>query len=452
MYQYGIIEHMASYKDYFKGKKVTVLGLGLLGKRLGDVQFLSKMGAHVIVTDLKTAKQLKPSVDALKGYKNITFVLGEHRLEDFEGRDFILKGQGTPLDSMYIAHARSKNIPIEMDESLFMKLAPAVHVIGITGTRGKTFTTELTYYILKKSGKRVHLGGNIKGTAALPLLKKVKAGDFVVFELSSWQLQGFGEAKLSPEISVFTSFMPDHMNYYHNDVEAYFNDKAEIFKYQKKDDLLVVRPGMVARTKGKAKGSFIVAGGTDIPKNWKLHTPGEHNRENAACAIAIARHLKIPETKIKKAVESFKGVPGRLEFVRKYKGISIYNDTCATTPEATVAGLTAGAPLTPDHKVILLGGGTDKMLEVTPLATEIPKYVKHLVLLSGSGTAKLTKLLPKDFAFTEETNLKKAITQAVRLAKKGDIVLFSPGFSSFELFKNEYDRGDQFVKIVKGLK
>lgn len=443
---------MVSYKDYFKGKKVTVLGLGLLGKRLGDVQFLSRMGAEVIVTDMKTAAELAPSIEALKGYKNITYVFGEHRYQDFENRDFILKGQGTSLNSPYIAHARSNGIAIEMDESLFAKLAPEVRIIGITGTRGKTYTTELIYHILKQAKKRVHLGGNIKGTAALPLLRKVQPGDFAVFELSSWQLQGFGEARISPEISVFTSFMPDHMNYYGNDIDLYFGDKAEIFNHQTHNDVLIVRPAMRDLVMGKTRSKLVVALSSDIPHDWKLKTPGEHTRENAACAIAVARHLKIPEAQIKKSVLSFKGVPGRLEFVRKHNGVSIYNDTCATTPEATVAGLKALAPLSKDGKVILLAGGTDKALDVAALIPAISEYSKYTVLLSGTGTDKLTtELSSKDISFTKESDLKNLVKQGVALAQEGDIILFSPAFASFGMFSNEYDRGEQFIKIVKDL-
>ena len=444
---------MISYKDYFKGKRVTVLGLGLLGKRLADVQFLSKMGAYVTVTDLKTAKELKTSVAALREYKNITYVFGEHRFEDFENKDFILKGQGTPIDSQYILHAREKGIPIEMDESLFMRLAPEVTLVGVTGTRGKTTTTELIYHILKKAKKWVHLGGNIKGTAALPLLTKVRKGDIVVFELSSWQLQGFGEAKLSPQVSVFTSFMPDHMNYYKNNLDAYFQDKAEIFLHQTKDDTLVISPQLHSLVNGKTTGRVVVAKSEDIPQNWKIKIPGEHNRQNIACAIEAATVLGIKGQVIKKAVESFKGVPGRLEFIRSYRGIHIYNDTCATTPEATVAGLSALAPLAIDSKVILLAGGTDKVLDLAPLVKVLPEYAKEIVLLSGTGTEKLKTLLKKEnMLFSEMENLKSLLKQGIKNAHKGDIVLFSPAFASFGMFKNEYDRGDQFVSLVKKLK
>ena len=444
---------MKSYKDYFKGKKVTVLGLGLLGKRLGDIQFLSECGTYVTVTDLKTKAELKTSVGALKGYKNITFVLGEHRFEDFENKDFILKGQGVALDSVYVAHARKNGIPIEMDESLFMKLAPEVTLVGVTGTRGKTTTTELIYHILKKAKKRVHLGGNIKGTAALPLLKKIKKGDIAVFELSSWQLQGFGEAKLSPNISIFTSFMPDHMNYYKNDLSAYFNDKAEIFLHHTKTDTLVVSPELIPLIKGKTTGGVIVAKSADIPKTWKIKIPGEHNLQNIACAVEAVKILGLKEQVIKKAVESFKGVSGRLEFVRSYKGISIYNDTCATTPEATTAGLAALAPMSKGGKIILLAGGTDKNLDLEPLADSICESAKEVILLSGNGTDRLKNLLEnRKFAFSEVKSLKDLIKHGVKASTKGDILLFSPSFTSFGMFKNEYDRGEQFVKIVKGLK
>jgi UDP-N-acetylmuramoylalanine--D-glutamate ligase len=147
---------MNDFRTFFKGKKVTVVGLGLLGKRLGDIAFLAESGAKVLVTDLKTAKELAPSIKKLRKYKNIKYVLGKHRLEDFENCDFVLKGQGVALDSPYIAHARKKGIPIEMDESLFAKLAPKIKIIGVTGTRGKSTTTILIYEILKRAGLRVY--------------------------------------------------------------------------------------------------------------------------------------------------------------------------------------------------------------------------------------------------------------------------------------------------------
>lgn len=438
---------MENYKEYFKNKKVTVVGLGLLGKRLGDIAFLSECGAEVTVTDLKTQKELAPSVKKLAKYKNITYVLGEHRLEDFENKDFILKGQGVPLNSPYIAHARKNKIPIEMDESLFAKLAPQVHIIGVTGTRGKSTTTLLIYEILKQAKKRVYLGGNIKDTAALPLLKEVQAGDWVVFELSSWQLQGFGDAKISPHVSVFTNFMPDHMNYYANDLDKYFADKAFIYKFQKKNDLLVIGPSM--KVKG-AKGEVIKASVKNVPKIWDIKLKGKHNLENIACAVEVARAMDISELVIEQTVESFKGAPGRLELVKTVKGVEIYNDTNSSTPEATSAALEA---LGGKKNIVLILGGSDKNLELKTLVKDIGKSAKAVVLIPGNGTERIKPLFKKlKTPVHEGKDIKDVVTKAFSLSKKGDILLFSPGFTSFGMFNNEYDRGEKFMKIVKGLK
>lgn len=451
---------MVDYRQYFKGKRVTVVGLGLLGKRLGDIAFLAECGAHVLVTDLKSAKELAPSIKKLKKYKNIKYVLSQHRLEDFENCDLVLKGQGVALDSSYINHAKEKNIPIEMDESLFAKLAPKVKIIGVTGTRGKSTTTLLIYEILKQAGLRVHLGGNIKGTAALPLLKEVKDGDFVVFELSSWQLQGFGDAKISPHISVFTNFMPDHMNYYQDDLKRYFGDKSYIYKFQKENDVLVLGSGMktlVKNTKAKKRYADI----KNIPKSWHINLPGRHNLENISCALEVARALDIKEEIIKKAIKNFNPIAGRLELVKSIKGIKIYNDTNSCTPEATqVALLALGEIISKNNlarhggNIILIVGGSDKNLELKRLVKDIEKYAKMVFLIPGNGTNRITPLIHKikNLPIYKGKDLKEIVLKAYSLAEKGDIILFSPAFTSFGMFNNEYDRGDKFMKIVETLK
>ena len=435
---------MDKAKAYFKGKKVTIMGLGLLGKGLGDTAFIAACGADVTVTDPKTAEQLASSISALKKYKNIKYVLGEHRLQDFEKCDMVLKAQGIPLDSKYIAHARKNNIPIYMDDELLVSLLPKnVAVVGITGTRGKTTTTSLIYHILKKAGKRVHLGGNIRGIATLPLLPKIKSGDFVVLELSSWQLQGFGESKISPHISVFTNFMPDHMNYYKNNLKDYFADKAYIFKYQKEEDTLVIGDSLKNKIPKSYKGNLIVSTFADVPASWNIQIPGAHNYENVAYAIHVVKALKIPLIKIKTGVESFKAVEGRLQLVKSIKGVQIYNDNNSTTPEAIVAGLKSF----PKKQTVLIMGGADKGLDTKELLATINEYAHTVILLKGSGSDKFTN---EDFYRAE--SLQDAIETAYKSAEKGDVVLFSPGFASFGMFLNEYDRNDQFVKLVKKLK
>ena len=435
------------YKNYFKDKKVTLLGLGLLGRGVGDAEFLARHGTELIVTDLKTKEQLASSLARLKGFSNISYRLGGHDLADFRGRDFILKAAGVPLDSPFVAEARKNGIAIEMDASLFVKLAPAITTIGITGTRGKSTTVALIYEILKAAGKRVFLAGNIKDTATLPLLEKIQEGDTMVLELDSWQLQGFGDAKMSPHISVFTTFLPDHMNYYKDDMEAYFDDKANIFKYQNVQDHLVVGED-IAEKFTWGKGQLHVAHVADVPKDFLVHLPGEHSRLNAACALAVGGILGIEQQLIQSTLKEFKGLPGRLELKRVINDISYYNDTNATTPTATLAGLRA---VSRDKNVVLIMGGADKGLDMSGLVAEIPQHCKAVVLLAGSGTEQLKASYPELAITTEAKSLDEALQKAKGFATKGDVVLFSPAFASFGMFKNEYDRGEQFNVLLAEL-
>ena len=441
-----------------------MLGLGLLGRGVNDAKFFAECGAQVLATDLKTKEQLAPTLKKLSKYKNITYVLGEHRLEDFRDCDFVLKANDVPLNSPYIAEAKKHGIPVEMEGSLFVKLAEGITFVGITGTRGKTTTTYLIYDMLKTAfpGK-VYLGGNIKGLATLPLIKKVKAGDIVVMELDSWQLQGWGDIQKSPHIAAFTNFLKDHLNYYlkvskteDEAMQRYFNDKAQIFSHQKENDFLIIDSDMkkeiTKRYQGEIKSKIILPKKTQID-GWKIKIAGEHNKKHILEAIEVGKLFDIPMKSKRKSVENFVGVEGRLEFLREYKGIKIYNDTTATTPDATIValkslGVNAKGKIPKKKKAILIMGGADKNLDMSALIKEIPKYCKKVVLLAGTGTDKLDGKVPGKIV----KSLKEAVFEALEGSQKGDILVLSPGFASFGMFKNEYDRGDKFVKIIKNLK
>ena len=443
---------MKNSKEIFKDKKITVMGLGLLGGALNDAIFLAQHGAILTITDLKTEIELKSSLDKLKKYTNIKYVLGGHDIKDFQKADMILQPGNIREDSAYLLEARKNNIPIFVSESLFVKYAEGINVVGTTGTRGKTMTTMLIYEILSKSikDKKVYLGGNIRNTSTLSLLNKVKAGDIVVMELDSWALHGLGDLKISPHISVFTSFMEDHMNHYGGDIEAYFNDKANIFKYQNKEDVLVINPNLNKLiNKNSTKAKLIKADVKQV-ENFKFIVPGEHQRMNLALAYEVAKLFDIKESIVKKIVKEFKGVEGRLEFLREYKGIKIYNDNNATTPEATIAGIKAFT-LKPNQKLILICGGASKNIKLDNFVKNINQKVNRMYLIPGTGTDDLLKFKLKTEVI-QNPDFKTLIKEAVKSAKKGDIVLFSPAFASFGMFNNEYDRNDQFVKIIKGLK
>ncbi len=425
------------------------MGLGLLGRGINDVKFLAKYCAEVLVTDLKSAEELKTSLDEIKDFQNIKLVLGEHRLEDFENRDFVLKAAGVPIDSLYIEHAKKNNVPVYMDEALFVKLAGDILTIGVTGTRGKTTTTMMIEKILSDAGKPILLGGNIRGMATLPLLETFKSGDIILMELSSWQLQGFGDIKLSPHISVFTNFYDDHLNYYKNDKNLYFADKALIYKNQTPQDFLVYGADISENFKEDIRnsaGNKFEISIKDFPENLDLRIPGEHNKINAALARQVGLVLGIDEDSIQNSLKNFSGVAGRLEFVRNFKGIDFYNDTTATSPVATITAINSLHQK--DKNLILIMGGADKKLVMDELLPVIKNKVSKVVMLPGTGTD-----LIKDKFETkiEVSNMKEAVSKALEISESGDTVLLSPAFASFGLFKNEFDRGDQFDEAVKSL-
>ncbi|MBU6214882.1 UDP-N-acetylmuramoyl-L-alanine--D-glutamate ligase [Patescibacteria group bacterium] len=432
---------------HFRGKKITVMGLGLLGRGVGDARYLAEKGADLIVTDLKPREQLEESVVQLESFPNITFVLGEHRLEDFNHRDLIVKAAGVPIDSPYIAEAKKRDIPVRMSADLFAEIS-GISCIGITGTRGKSTVTHMIHAILSAAGKRALLGGNVRGVSTLALLDAATHGSIAVLELDSWQCQGFGEARLSPPIAVFTTLFQDHLNYYKNDLDAYLADKANIFLYQNEHDALILgkqcAPIIIDRYGDAIKAKTLVIDETRLPDTWALAIPGVHNRANAALALSAARAAGVADAVSRTALESFKGVPGRLEFLREVRGVKIYNDNNSTTPEATLAALAALGV----ERTIVIVGGSDKNLDIIALAEKL-RETKKVFLLAGSGTDRIKRDLPEGTMIYQ--TISDAVAAAVAAATAGDTILFSPAFASFGLFKNEYDRNDQFSAIVQAL-
>lgn len=463
--------------NYFKNKRITVFGLGLLGGGLGVVKFLSKHGAKkIIVTDIKNKKELKSSVDKLKGIKNIEFVLGYHRIDDFTKVDMVIKNPGIPWDNKYIKQALAKKIPVEMDSSLFFRLCKN-KIIGVTGTKGKTTTASMTFDILKNAGKSPVMVG-VGRTSVLDKLEDLKKNSIVVFELSSWRLSALARSKTSPHIAVFCNIFPDHLNYYGNMIE-YLNDKKNIFLYQKPKDWIVFNgddenllefiPGIKSQiievsfketTKGQTvffkNGNIYLNDGIDARKLVSQKSLGlyrKHNLYNIMAAVAACFAYGVSFEKIKKAVLNTNVISHRLEFVKEVGGIKYYNDSAATVPQAAIAAINSFK-----EPVILVAGGSDKKLDFSALGKVISEKVKGVVFLKGNATDKLIseikKNLPeRDHARFEIMNsMSKAVEFATRSADEGDIVLLSPGAASFGIFANEFDRGDQFKKSVRRLK
>jgi len=441
------------FEGFFRDKKVTLMGLGLLGRGVGDAEFLAPRCKELVVTDVKSETELVLSVERLKQFSNTTFVLGQHREEDFTHTDMVIKAAGVPLESPYIAAARAASVPVYMSTALFAKFAreAGAVLVGVTGTRGKSTVSALIHHTLKEVGKSAHLGGNIRGLSTLAMLPEVKKGDIAVLELDSWQLQGFGDLRISPDFAVFTNLLDDHLNYYQNKPEQYFWDKANIFINQKAGDKLVVGEQVLHKVQA-ANPPVVPVVPPPLPHDWRLQLLGEHNRTNAALAALALRMLGLTDAEVKHGLESFAPVEGRLQFIREVNGVRIYNDNNATTPDATAAALASLA----NEKPILILGGSDKGLDLKTLAGIIPELVKEVIFLPGTGTEKLksvllSKLQEKNIHWLELDSMNDIVVNAFNFAEHKHPILFSPGFASFGMFKNEYDRNDQFMAAVQSI-
>ncbi len=492
----------------FKNKSVTVMGLGLYEKGTGieAVKFFLRQGAIVTVTDVRSAKDLAESVEEVVRYYNklpklrnpsqppltlrggekrkLTFILGKHREEDFKNADVVFQNPSVPAESPYLRITAKHGVPIVNDWSLFLSRHTPKLFIGVTGTRGKSTTTALIYEMLKfehspiprnrRMASKVWLAGNL-GVSPLAFIDEYR-GEPIVAELSSWLLHHFPAVKKSPTIAVVTNIMDDHMDKYKS-VKEYIADKEHILRFQKKSDVAVLNyDNDVTLKMGKRVSGRVVwfSVKKHVPR-WvpleKILLQGEHNRANALAAACAAEAAGVSRVHIMDVLKTFKGLPNRLQLVRTVRGIQYYNDTTATTPDATIAALkvlgvrgqVSGAqnlkPKTWNLKprIVLIAGGADKKLEYRELAKYVKQYCKAVVLLPGTATAKLKKEVSTAMAgqagvrcqVSEAHTMRAAVKKAHLLAQEGDVVLLSPGAASFGLFKNEFDRGDQFVDAVK---
>ncbi|MFH1704666.1 MAG: UDP-N-acetylmuramoyl-L-alanine--D-glutamate ligase [Patescibacteria group bacterium] len=459
-------------KNIKQKKRVLILGLGQFAKGSGisAALYFARLGHSIRVTDQKSEHDLAANVKRLKRFKNVVFVLGRHRLSDIRWADIIVRNPRVRPDSPEMVLASRLGKQVESDISLFLKNCPCP-VVGVTGTRGKSTTTGLIGDMLEKSGFRTWIGGNIL-VSPLTFASKVRAGDKVVLELSSWQLESTGLLGQSPHIAVITNLMRDHLNSYEN-MEAYAEAKAQIFRHQKPNDFLVLNSNdLFCKKFAPEAPSEVLFFGADKKNDavltkdflvWKdrgsakklirlerkrLKLMGDHNALNVLAAGLTARLAGANWPAIKRSAISFKGLENRLETIRAWHGITFINDTTATTPDATIAAIKALKPKF--KKIHLLMGGADKVLEFDGLTKELKAANVSISVFEGTAYEKIAKALKKrGIPFYKANSLRAAFAQHLKNAVAGDAVILSPGCASFGMFKNEFDRGEQFKKIVK---
>ncbi len=461
-------EKLEKFEKDLTSKKVAVIGLGVSNIPLID--YLHQKRADVTVFDDREESKIDSKIiEKIKEY-DFKFFLGKDNLKKLNGYNLIFRSPSCLPSKKELVAEKERGAIVTTEIEQLMKMAPC-KIIGITGSDGKTTTTTLTYEVLKDAGYNCYLGGNI-GIPLFTKLGEMKPEDIIVLELSSFQLMGM---TISPNISAITNITPNHLNV-HKDYQEYIDSKKNIYKYQDESGILVLNADneitsncqneangkvILFSSEKKLKDGYIVDEG--IIKECKdglrrhlidtkeIKLKGVHNYQNICTVLALTNTL-VDTEKALETIKKFSGVHHRLELVRTIDGVEWYNDSASTTPTRGISALNSF-----DKEIILIAGGADKNLDYTPIAKPIVEKVKSLILIGQTAT-KIYDAVKKELEVQDKKldihmceTFKQSLDLAKRIAKPGQVVLFSPASTSFDMFKDMYDRGDKFKEEVNKL-
>ena len=450
-----------TFTEYFtaiKDKKIAVLGLGVSNRPL--VRLLLEFGCQVTGCDRTERDKLDAEVLELEK-AGCTLSVGEGYLENLEA-ELVFRTPGMHPGNSALQQLRQRGAKITSEMEVFFEICPC-HTIAITGSDGKTTTTTLVSEMLKAAGYTVWLGGNI-GTPLLPLARQMKRSDYAVVELSSFQLM---DMERSPERAVVTNLAPNHLDV-HKDMDEYVEAKKNIFKFQGTSNLLVlnadntitdgfVGKGITRKFSRQGSGDVMVIDGkicrdgAEVLDPADILIPGEHNIENYMAAILAVEGL-VDDEIIRNVARTFGGVEHRIELVRIKGGVRFYNDSIASSPSRTIAGLRSFP-----ERVILIAGGYDKHIPYDVMGPEVCAHVKKLFLGGATGPQIRTAVenapeyRPGYPEIVDCGNFEAAVRAAAAAAECGDVVLMSPASAAFDQFKNFMVRGDFYKKLVMEL-
>lgn len=458
-------ERLEEFNNYLKNRKVAIIGLGVSNIPLLD--YMNEKEARVTVFDDRTIDKIPmEALEKIRKYE-INAYFGEDSLKNLKGYDIIFRSPSCMPTREELQEEVKRGAVLTSEIEMVLQMSPST-IIGVTGSDGKTTTTTLIYEIIKAKGYKCFLGGNI-GTPLFIKIEEMLPEDIVVLEMSSFQLMGM---EISPQISVITNISPNHLNI-HKDYEEYIEAKKNIFKNQdnngvivlnydneitkefeneangkvrffsskeKLSDGIILDDGIIKECKDKVRRHILDT------KNIKLR--GNHNYENACAAIAATAGLVDVDTQID-VISNFGGVEHRLELVKEIDGVKWYNDSIGTSPTRTIAGLHSF-----EEEIVLIAGGYDKHLDYKPLAKPILEKVKTLILM-GQTADKIFYAVKEEAEIQNKQieiyvcdSLEDTVKMAHKVAKQGQIVLFSPASASFDLFKNFAERGKKFKELV----
>ena len=450
-----LTEQLKKWND----RNIAVLGLGVSNRPL--VRLLLAAGCTVTGCDRTPRENLDEEVLGLEA-QGCVLKVGEDYLEGLEA-DLVFRTPGMHPNNPALVALRKKGAEVTSEMEVFFECCPCT-ILAVTGSDGKTTTTTLVSEMLKAAGKTVWLGGNI-GTPLLPRCREMKKDDFAVVELSSFQLM---DMKRSPHVAVITNLAPNHLDV-HKDMEEYVWAKENIFRFQKENDMLILNAdnAITAGFTGNGETKFfsrrqecrgvwekdgvIYRNDKPVMEKTDILLPGEHNVENYMAAILAVDGLVEDET-IRQVARTFGGVEHRIELVRVKDGVRYYNDSIASSPSRTIAGLKSFP-----EKVLLIAGGYDKHIPYDVLGPEICRHVKKL-FVNGATANQIRAAVenapeykPGYPEIVDCGDFTTAVHAAAAAAESGDVVLMSPASAAFDQFKNFMVRGDYFKKLIMEL-
>lgn len=460
--------------ESFRGRKVTVMGLGLFGGGRGVADFLCQQGAEVIVTDLRPADVLAPVVDTLR-HLRIEWVLGQHREKDFLGADLVVPSPAVPRDAPLLALCRQRRIALDTEMNLFFKYCRG-KICAVTGTNGKTTTTSLIGDIVRAFAPGTRVGGNI-GKSLLPEVTSITPEDWVILELSSFQLEDLASLERRPEVSVVTNLSPNHLDR-HGTYADYVDAKRTIVERGREPNVAILNAedagvrawrgparrtllyGHTGRILPRAPGVWVNNDTSEVVfqierspvrlfRTDDLALPGRFNLLNAAAAAAAGVAVGVPASTIRSAVRSFSTVEHRLERFHEADGVEYFNDSIATTPESTIAALEALGP----RIVLVCGGAPGGRRSYRALGQAIARRTRCVILI-GETAVDIAAAIPSFHGgplIQRAGDFEEAVVSARRHARSGDHVLLSPACSSYDMFVNFEARGRSFKSLVRSI-
>ena len=440
-------------RDYFRGKRVAIIGLGPHGEMVADARFLIKAEALVSVYDIRSEARVKNHIVFLRSVGLANYVCGSIPPDDLMDMDLIILSHEYSRESSFLKTVKEKGITIEYPETLFFKLSPPVNLVGVMGSCGKATVVSMLAPMLAEICVETNARGSDNQSlfvldpesadGILAHLKKVKSGDIVLIRITESMMRELRNIRISPHVAIFTTIPPKN---------AYDDSPFEILGSQTYNNFIIASDEVIDATrlyKFQTKAKMLRTKPGIIPSDWEFKGRS-HDRDNAALAIQAAQLFKVPEDAIRIILEGWKPLKGRLEFIKKVKNVEFYNDTASISPRSTMAGIVS---LSSDRNLILILGGADTSYDYKELYDVLPHYVRAIVLVPGSGTLKERPSLQKidKVNLRSVSSVEEAVRTALEIATKGDCVLFSPGFAACGLDASRKERGERFVRAVRGL-